>query len=72
VINPITRLLSRVARVVRHAWSQSLAAQELWIEINRPWRKDGEFRWVRRGGGWELQGSRLPEIPAMPREPAAD
>ena len=69
---PITRLLSRVARALRHAWDQSVAAQELLIEINTPWRKDGEFRWVRRGGGWELHGSRLPEIPAMPREPAAD
>jgi hypothetical protein len=71
-MNPITRSLSRVVRGVRRAWDDSLTAQEALIEINTPWRNDGEFRWVPRGGGWELHGSEVPAIPAIPREPAAD
>jgi hypothetical protein len=71
-MNPITSLVLRVCRGLRRVWDETVAAQEALIEINTPWRKEGELRWVRRGGGWELHGSQVPAAPVAPREPAVD
>jgi hypothetical protein len=68
----IVRMFSRALRVIRRAWDESIAAHETLIEINTPWRHDGELRWQRRSGGWELHGHRVPDLPVARREPAAD
>ena len=68
----IVRLFSRALRGIRRAWYESLAAHEALVEINTPWRHDGELRWQRRCGGWELHGSRLCDHQVIRPEPAAD
>jgi hypothetical protein len=59
VSNAVTRTIALVAQGIRRAWADSLAAQEGLVEINTPWRHDGELRWRRGSRGWELHGSRL-------------
>lgn len=56
----VVRWSSCVARGVRRAWDESEAAQEVLVEINTPWRRDGELRWRHGAHGWELDGNRLP------------
>ncbi len=66
------RLFSGALRVIRRAWDESVVAHETLIEINTPWRYDGDLRWQRRGGGWELHGNQLPDLSVVHPEPAAD
>ncbi|HZC69608.1 MAG TPA: hypothetical protein VE442_02830 [Jatrophihabitans sp.] len=64
VLRTIARLARGVARALRRAWNDTRAAQELLVDINTPWRHDGELRWRRGSSGWELHGNRLPEVPS--------
>jgi hypothetical protein len=68
VIRTIVRWFFRAVRTVRRAWDESQAAQEALVEINTPWRHDGELRWRRGSRGWELHGDRLASVPIVPRE----
>lgn len=63
LMRTVVRWSSCAARGLHRVWDESRTAQEVLAEINTPWRHDGELRWRRGSGGWELHGSRLPDLP---------
>jgi hypothetical protein len=57
---------------VRRAWDEGVHIQQVLLDAQRPWEREGPLQWQREIGGHRLVGSHLPPVPSAQRGCAGD